>query len=276
MTADIVHHLRDGVHRAGRIVAEAVCTQKNLDHIRVLSGIQLIVIPVEHFLNRIIKRLNPLAYAVRKKLRRLQIILRRKTASSLVAVTGPAPCSCKGNLIAGQMVDGAVPLFSVGQTVPHIHNGILAFQLLHHMERAGKCYRLIDIVIVDRKRQRVISHLFFLSRDRKTVFQILAYLAVPVAGITIPEARPDHLIVVQLYGAAYRHIDVLRQIGLHLRLIFVQLSLQIDIPPEQSREEKNHHSQKKLSVFFYHFFSSPACSTFVSLQIKMGRCLVSM
>ena len=50
------------------------------------ARIQLVIIPVKHFLNRIIKRMNPLTDALGKIFRRPQIVLRRKAAPALMTV----------------------------------------------------------------------------------------------------------------------------------------------------------------------------------------------
>ena len=93
------------------------------------------------------------------------------------------------------------------------------------MKGAFQGYHFIYIIIKYSQSQVIFTHLLLFASHGEPIFQVLADLAVPVADITIPQTRPDDLIVIEFHSASHCHIDVLRQIGLHLRLIFLKLHL---------------------------------------------------
>ena len=99
VTTDIVHHPGDGVHGISRVIFQAVGSQENLNSVRINARGQLVIFPVEHLLNRIVKGLDSFVIAIGIELGGLQVILGRKAAPSLMAVPRPASCARKSELV---------------------------------------------------------------------------------------------------------------------------------------------------------------------------------
>ena len=197
-----------------------------------------------------------------------------------MAVFRPAAGSRKRNLSIGQIENSTIPFSAVGQTVTHIHNRVLLLQhLIYHMKGTLKRHNLIYIVIINSQDQGILSQLLLFPHNGKAILQVFPYGTIPVKRIALPDSRPGYLIVVKLYGASHCHIDVLRQIRLDLGLIFLELPLKADIPNQQ-RQKRNHkdhcNCRQKSSFILRHMFYSGSLQIFVSLQIKIGRFLVSI